>query len=373
MTKEPLSYNSIDAAGLNTILVRYQDRNHEDLITDFEVLASTRLLNKPAVAVSSGTAALHLALVSLGIGRGDYVVVPTFSYVAAVNPVLYLGAKPVWIDAEERTWNLCPDLLEKALRKFNTHSKRIKAIIAVHNYGVPAEMDKIMKLSRQYSVPVIEDAAEAWGASINGKPCGIIGDIGVFSFNNNKTVTAFGGGLVTTRSTKLEKRVRFLAAQARLPKPYYVFDEIGYNYRMSPLIAAYGLLQLERDAFSVHKRRQVFQQYASYLSNVHGLTWAEELDGHIASRWLSAFRYPNQTRLKRFIKSADSQGIEIRIGWNPLHKMKHVAKFPRFLNGTAEALFNEVLCLPSGVNQSDNEQQKVINELLNNLGYKRAI
>ncbi len=373
MPKEPLSYNSIDVAGLNTILVKYQDRNHEDMITDFEALASSRLMNKPAVAVSSGTGALHLALASLDIGVGDYVAVPTFSYVAAVNPVLYLGAKPVWIDAEERTWNLCPDLLEEALRKFDKRPKRIKAIIIVHNYGVPADMDKIMKLSRQYAVPVIEDAAEAWGASINGKPCGVIGDIGVFSFNNNKAVTAFGGGLVTTRNTKLEKRVRLLTSHARLPKSYYLFDEVGYNYRMSSLTAAYGLLQLEQDRASVTKRQHVFEQYSRQLSKIQGLTWAKELDGHIASRWLSAFRYTHQTHLKRFVKLADNQGIEIRVGWNPLHRMKHLAKSPKFLNGTAEALFKEVVCLPSGANLSDKTQQKVIDEMMGGLGYKGAI
>lgn len=347
MPKEPLSYNSIDAAGLNTILVKYQDRNHEDLITDFEALASTRLMNKPAVAVSSGTAALHLALASLGIGAGDYVAVPTFSYVAAVNPVLYLGAKPVWIDAEERTWNLCPDLLEEALRKFNTRSKRIKAIIVVHNYGVPADMDKIMKLSRQFSIPVIEDAAEGWGASIKGKPCGSIGDIGVFSFNNNKTVTAFGGGLVTTHDVKLAKRVKLLSAQARLPKSYYVFDEIGYNYRMNPLTAAYGLLQLEQDVANVSNRQSVFARYCEYFAQIQKISWAQDLEGNTSSRWLSAFRYSNRKKVKEFVELSNNQDIEIRLGWNPLHKMKHLAGFPKFLGGVSETLFKEVICMPS--------------------------
>jgi len=347
VNKVPLSYNSIDVAGLHKVLLNYQHRNHEDLVIDFEKLASSRLLNRPVVAVSSGTAALHLALAVLGIGPGDLVVVPTFSYVASVNPVLYVGAKPVWVDSEETTWNLCPGLLEEALRKFNTRSKRIKAIIVVHNYGVPADMEKIMRLAKQYGVPVIEDAAEAWGASIQGKPCGTVGDIGVFSFNNNKTITAFGGGLLTTSNAKWEKRARLLAAQARLPKPYYVFNEVGYNYRMSPLTAAYGLLQLEQDSLSVGNRKRIFANYCKQFSTIHGLSWAQELEGHVASRWLSAFRYSGRNKVKEFVKSADNQGIEIRIGWNPLHRMKHLAGFPKFLNGTSEMLFGEVFCLPS--------------------------
>lgn len=346
MPKEPLSYNSIDVAGLHRVLQNYQGRNHEDLIVDFEKLTS-HLLKRPTIAVSSGTAALHLALAALGIGPGDLVVVPTFSYVASVNPVLYLGATPVWIDSEEATWNLCPELLAEALQKFKSRSKRIKAIIVVHNYGVPANMEKIMRLAKQYGVPVIEDAAEAWGASIKGKPCGTRGDIGVFSFNNNKTVTAFGGGLLTMNNAKWEKRIRYLAVQARLAKPYYLFDEVGYNYRMSPLTAAYGLVQVGQDALKVENRQRVFEQYSKRLSLVQGLTWAKEWEGHSASRWLSAFRYANRNQVNNFIESADNQGIEIRIGWNPLHKMKHLSGFPRFLNGTSETLFREVFCLPS--------------------------
>lgn len=347
MYKEHLSYNPIDVAGLHKVLLNYQDRNHEELVTDFEKLASSRLLNKPVVALSSGTAALHLALAALGIGSGDQVIVATFSYVATVNPVLYARATPIWVDAEEKTWNLCPELLAEALRKSNARFKRIKAIIVVHNYGVPADMEKIIRLAKKYGVPVIEDAAEAWGASIHGRPCGTLGDIGVFSFNNNKTVTAFGGGLLTTDNSKLEKRVRLLSAQARLPKSYYLFDEVGYNYRMSPLTAAYGLFQMEKDALSVDNRQQVFAQYCKQLSTIPGLSWAQELEGHVASRWLSAFRLSKSKGVKEFLKSADNQGIEIRIGWNPLHRMRHLSGFPKFLNGTSEMLFKEVFCLPS--------------------------
>lgn len=369
MYKIPLSYNTIDAKGLQEVLLKYQDRHHEQLVFDFEKLASSRLLNKPVVALSSGTAALHLALAALDIGPGDYVAVPTFAYVASVNPVVYVGATPVWIDSESTTWNLCPELLEHALRKFNTRTKRIKTIMVVHNYGVPADMGKILNLARQYGVPVIEDAAEAWGASINKQPCGTVGDIGVFSFNNNKSITAFGGGLITTSKAKWEKRVRLLATQARLPKPYYVFDEVGYNYRMSPLTAAYGLLEVQQDTKCVNNRKRVFEHYLSQLSTIQGLTSAIELQGHVSSRWLSAFRFLGRTRVKGFLKVADSQGIEIRIGWNPLHRMKHLSGFPKVLNGTSEALFQEVFCLPSGENLSSMTQEKVISELKKSLGY----
>jgi len=345
--KHPLSYNQIDAQGLHEVLMKYQHRNHEEIVVDFEKLASSQLLKRPVVAVSSGTAALHLALATLGIGPGDLVAVPTFSYVASVNPVLYTGAKPVWIDSEEITWNLCPELLEQALRKFNARSKRIKAIIVVHNYGVPADMVKIMRLAKAYKVPVIEDAAEAWGASIKGRPCGTVGDIGVFSFNNNKTVTAFGGGLLTTSNTRWEKRARLLSSQARLPKAYYLFDEVGYNYRMSPLVAAYGLLQLPQGELLVAERQEIFSRYCEAFKDHPAISWAQPLPGDIASRWLSAFRCRNRKKLQEFLKSCHNKEIEIRVGWNPLHRMRHMEGFPKFLNGISEILFKEVFCLPS--------------------------
>jgi dTDP-4-amino-4,6-dideoxygalactose transaminase len=348
--KHPLSYNPIDAEGLHTVLLKYQHRNHDELVVDFEKLASSQLLSRPVLAVTSGTAALHLALAALGIGPGDLVVVPTFSYIAAVNPVLYLGAKPVWIDSEETTWNLCPELLSEALRKFNLKSKRIKAIIVVHNYGVPADMDKIMRLAKQYRVPVIEDAAEAWGASIKGRPCGTVGDMGIYSFNSNKTVTAFGGGLLTTSNSKWEKRARLLASQARLPKSYYLFNEVGYNYRMSPLVAAYGLLQLQQADQLVSERQETFSNYCAVFKDHPTISWANPLAGDVASRWLSAFRFKPQPQAnpRKLYKQLEKAGLEVRRGWSPLHTMKHLSAYPVTDTKNSKRLFKEVICLPSG-------------------------
>lgn len=348
MHKHPLSYNQIDAQGLHEVLLKYQNRNHEELVHDFEKAASSHLLNNPVVGVSSGTAALHLALATLNIGPGDLVVVPTFSYVASVNPVLYTGAKPVWIDSEETTWNLCPELLSQALKKFNARSKRIKAIIVVHNYGVPANMKEIMKLAKLYRVPVIEDAAEAWGSSINGKPCGIVGDIGVFSFNNNKTVTAFGGGLLVTSNSKWEGRARFLASQARLPKPFYLFNEAGFNYRISPLIAAYGLLQMQQTSILVSQRQEIFSSYCAAFKGHPNISWAKTLPGDVASRWLSAFRFSSPLSPQKISQKLEKEGLEVRRGWNPLHTMKHLAAFPTIKSNNSDHLFKEVICLPSG-------------------------
>lgn len=348
MHKHPLSYNQIDAQGLHTVLLKYQHRNHEELVHDFEKAASVQLLNNPVVGVASGTAALHLALATLNIGPGDLVAVPTFSYVASVNPVLYTGAKPLWIDSEETTWNLCPELLAQALKKFNTKSKRIKAIIVVHNYGVPANMKKIMALAKRYSVPVIEDAAEAWGASINGRPCGTTGDIGVFSYNNNKTVTAFGGGLLVTANSKWEKRARFLASQARLPKPFYLFNEVGFNYRISPLIAAYGLLQMQQTPMLVSQRQEVFSNYCDAFKDNPGISWAKTIPGDVASRWLSAFRFSSPLKPQKICQKLEKSGIEVRRGWNPLHTMKHLSAYPVIQSKIAEKLFQKVICLPSG-------------------------
>ncbi len=348
MLKHPLSYNQIDIQGLHDVLLNYQHRNHEEIVFDFEKATSSQLLNRPVVAVSSGTAALHLALAALNIGAGDLVAVPTFSYVASVNPVLYTGAKPVWIDSEETTWNICPELLAKALKKFNTKSKRIKAIIVVHNYGVPANMKEIMALAKRYAVPVIEDAAEAWGASINGRPCGSVGDIGVFSFNSNKTVTAFGGGLLTTLNSKWEKRTRFLASQARLPKSFYLFDEAGFNYRMSPLTAAYGLVQMKQSQHLVVKRQEIFTRYSQAFKNHPKISWAHPLEGDVASRWLSAFRFGTSLIPQKIAQSLENAGFEVRRGWNPLHTMKHLSAYPAINSNLSERLFQEVICLPSG-------------------------
>jgi dTDP-4-amino-4,6-dideoxygalactose transaminase len=347
--KYPLSHNHIDAQGLHEVLLKYQHRNHEEIIIDFENRTSAQLLNRPTVAVASGTAALHLALAALGIGPGDLVVVPTFSYVASVNPVLYVGAKPVWIDSEESTWNLCPELLTKALKKFNARSKRIKAIVVVHNYGVPANMDKIMPLAKKYKIPVIEDAAEAWGASCQGKPCGTVGDIAVFSFNNNKTVTAFGGGLLSTSNPKWEKRIRLLAAQARLPKPYYLFDEMGFNYQISPLVAAYGLVQVNQTNALIAKRQDTFDRYCAAFKKIPAISWAKTLPGDTASRWLPAFRFKGLGR--KLSTELIKNGFEVRRGWNPLHTMPHLSSHSIIRSEVAEKLFREVICLPdeSGV------------------------
>lgn len=343
MYKVPLSYNEIDYKDYADLLKKYAGRNHEEIITDFEKAASTELLNRPVVAVSSGTAALHLALAVLGIKKGDMVVVPTFAYVAVINPVLYVGAIPVWVDSEMQTWNLDPGLLEKALKKYG---RKIKAIIVVHNYGVPAQMEAILKLAKRHRVPIVEDAAEAWGATVRGKPCGTIGDIGVFSFNNNKTVTAFGGGLVVMRSIRMAERVRLLASQARLPEPYYKFDELGYNYRISPLIAAYGLLQISRTSELIAKRKSVFEAYCKFFKANSNVSWATQMKDHEASRWLPSFLFIKSTQLNKWIKELDNQGIEIRRGWNPLHRMKHLEDFPVFLNGNSKLLFEGAVCLP---------------------------
>lgn len=350
MYKHPLSYNQIDAQGLHEVLLKYQHRNHEELIYDFERITSSKLLSSSVVAVSSGTAALHLALATLNIGPDDLVVVPTFSYVASVNSVLYTGAKPVWIDSEEKTWNLCPELLARALKKFNTRSKRIKAIIVVHNYGVPANMKEIIRLAKQYDVPVIEDAAEAWGATVGGKQCGTIGDIGVFSFNNNKTVTAFGGGLIVTSNSKWEKRARLLASQARLPKSFYLFEEVGFNYRISPLMAAYGILQMQKSQNLVAQRQEIFSTYCEAFKDRLNISWAQTQSGDVASRWLSAFRFASPLKPQEICKKLEKKGIEVRRGWNPLHTMKHLAAYPTIKSNESEYLFKEVICLPSGAN-----------------------
>ena len=251
----PLSYSSIDSAELSRVLQRFEGEPHEAIINEFENRIGELTSSPYVVALNSGTAAIHMALKALGVTEGDKVPVSTFTYVGSVNPILYLSANPIFIDNEETTWNLDPDLLEKCLKDFSAKGKLPKAMIVVHGYGMPAKMDEISMISKNFGVPIVEDAAEALGGNYHGQALGSISDVGILSFNNNKSLTTFGGGALLTKSRTIYERVKFWATQARESLPFYEHKEVGYNYRMSPLNAACGLAHSGEVSSMVSNRR----------------------------------------------------------------------------------------------------------------------
>ncbi|MBN8575737.1 MAG: aminotransferase class I/II-fold pyridoxal phosphate-dependent enzyme [Cytophagales bacterium] len=355
----PLSYNSINSEALAQVLHKFEGRHHQEIIASLEANLAHQLKVNHVVAVNSGTAAIHLALQAIGVQPHNYVLAPTFTYVATVNPVLYLQARPVLIDCEDKTWNLDPNLLETALRDLKSKGIRPSCLIVVHTYGTPALLDDILTLASKYEVPVVEDAAEALGATLNKKPVGTYGRVGVYSFNNNKAVTSFGGGAVVTNDGLLASRVRFLAAQARKNAPFYLHEEPGFNYSINPLAAAYLLSQLTDLKNITDARRTVFQNYCNGLKNA-GLIFQEEREGAFSARWLSTFLTKSEVVKSRLEESLQKAGIETRPLWNPMHEQPLYRDAISFQNGNARQFFNTGICLPSGNTLSQESQSKVI-------------
>jgi sugar O-acyltransferase (sialic acid O-acetyltransferase NeuD family) len=304
-----------------------------------------------AVALSSGTAALHLALVLLGIGEGDTVICPTFTFAATANPVLYQKAIPVFVDCEPSSWNLDLDFLEQAIADQITKGKKPKAIIAVHNYGMPIQMTPLLHMARQYEIPVIEDAAEAVGSTYQGRSTGTFGLMGVYSFNGNKIITTGGGGALVSAHSPWIAEAKFLATQACDQAPYYQHSVVGYNYRLSNVLAAIGLAQLEKLSERVTQRRAVFEYYRSHLSDMPGIRFQEEGEDCLSNRWLSCIAFEDEQaheKVTRIRQALQNVGIEARYLWKPLHRQPVFKDYPYYGNRIAEELFNQGLCLPSG-------------------------
>ena len=345
----PLSYNAIDIPALTGVLQRYEGKPHHQLVADFEAALRQASGAPEVVALNSGTAALHLALRLLGVGPGDTVAVATFTYVASVSPVIYCGATPVFIDSEEETWNMDAGLLERALDELARQGRKPKAIIVVHAYGMPARMAELMAVAARWEIPIIEDAAEAFGSTIDGRWAGTLGAMGIYSFNNNKAMTTFGGGALLLPDGRLAEQARFLATHAREDKPYYHHDVAGYNYAINPLAAAYGLGQVGQAARLVGLRRKIFETYGKELKEIPTLTWQKERAGVESSRWLTTVRLKTNLS-ERVLALLMGQGdYEIRRVWKPMHLQPLFAGAKAHLSGVAEALFNEGLCLPSGM------------------------
>ncbi len=319
-------------------------------------------------ALSSGTAAIHLALIILGVEQGDEVICSSFTFSGTCNPILYLKATPVFIDSERDTWNMDPELLEEAIRdRIKKTGKKPKAIITVHLYGMPAKIDAIMRIARQYEIPVIEDAAEALGSEYQGKKLGTFGDVGVYSFNGNKIITTSGGGALVSENDTWIGKAKFLATQARDPAPHYEHSEVGYNYRLSNICAGIGRGQLLVLDERVNQRRGVYKYYYETLQNLPGIAFLEEPDGFFSNRWLTTILVdPAETEditCEDLRLALEKENIESRPLWKPMHLQPVFKNFPYYGKNISGDLFKTGICLPSGSDLRHEDLDRVISRL----------
>lgn len=316
-----------------------------------------------AAAVSSGTAALHLALQLVGVGSGDEVFCSTLTFAATANPIIYLGAKPVFIDSDRISWNMNPELLQEALQKRAYFGKLPKAVILVHLYGQSADIEPILQVCDQYNIPLIEDAAEALGATYKGLCPGTFGRIGIYSFNGNKIITTSGGGMLVSDDDQLVMKAKFLATQARDPAPHYQHSEIGYNYRLSNVLAGIGRGQLQVLNERVAARRRNFEIYQSALGDLPGIEFMPEANFGHSTRWLTALTVATEAfgADREYIRlQLAKEQIEARPVWKPLHLQPVFSECECIGGEVGEDLFMRGLCLPSGSNLTDEDLERVI-------------
>lgn len=319
---------------------------------------------KHAAALTSGTSAIHLGLIMLGVQAGDEVICQSFTFSASANPISYLGAIPVFVDSEESTWNMSPHYLRMAIENRLAKGKTPKAIIPVHLYGMPANMPEIMKIANEYNIPVIEDAAEGLGSHINGKMLGTFGQIGVLSFNGNKIITTSGGGALISDQKEYVEEARFLATQARDNAPHYQHSKIGYNYRMSNICAGIGRGQMEVLNDRIAQRRANFEYYKRELAGIEAIQFINEPQGYFSNRWLSAILInKNSKNVDREVVrlALEKDNVESRPLWKPMHLQPVFSGAQYFGDNVSETLFNNGLCLPSGSNLSEEDLNRVVN------------
>lgn len=333
-----------------------------------------------AAALSSGTAALHLGLILLGVDDGDIVLCQSMTFSASANPIVYQGAIPVFIDSEPDTWNMCPIALEKAILSIQgkesikigstsrQSSGKIKAILPVHLYGMPAKMEEITAIAAKYQIPILEDAAEALGSTYQSKPCGSFGKLGVLSFNGNKIITTSGGGALIGNDEALINKARFLATQARDPAPHYQHSHIGYNYRLSNVLAGIGRGQMEVLNQRVQKRREIFDRYRIFFKDIPGVKLQEEPSSrYFSNHWLTAVLIdPNLTGgldREHVRLHLEKVNIEARPLWKPMHLQPIFEDYPYFGGDCCEHLFRDGLCLPSGSNLTEGDLERIFTSL----------
>ncbi|TBW26440.1 DegT/DnrJ/EryC1/StrS aminotransferase family protein [Gramella sp. KN1008] len=321
-------------------------------------------------ALSSGTAALHLALILLGVDRGDEVICQSMTFAASANPIVYLGAKPVFVDSEEDTLNICPEQLEIAIKDRIALGKKPKAIIAVHLYGMPYKVDEINSIAKRYDIPVIEDSAEALGSKYKDDYCGTFADYSILSFNGNKIITTSGGGALITKDLQAKKKAIFLATQARDDAPHYQHSEIGYNYRLSNICAGIGRGQMQVLDKRVEARREMFQFYVNLFHKIKGVRVFEEpSNNYFSNHWLTVIEVDelktDGISREELRKCLESENIESRPLWKPMHMQPVFKEYPYYGTGIAERMFKNGLCLPSGSNLTDNDRIRIKEAILN--------
>lgn len=325
--------------------------------------------NVYVAALSAGTAALHLALIILGVKRDDEVICQSFTFSASANPITYVGANPVFIDSEPETWNMCPKALEEAIVEGDKNRKKPKAIIVVHLYGMPAKMDEIMAVANKYQIPVIEDAAEALGSKYKNRKCGTFGEMSLLSFNGNKIITTSGGGALVCKTKEQKEKTVFLSTQARDNAPHYQHSEIGFNYRMSNISAGIGRGQMEVLTDRISQRRKNYEFYTELFKDFEGITvFTEPSEDYFSNHWLSAIVIDSEkagfSREDLRLKFLE-ENIESRPLWKPMHMQPVFADAPYFGRKVAETLFENGLCLPSGSNMTDEERERIKAVVLN--------
>jgi dTDP-4-amino-4,6-dideoxygalactose transaminase len=335
----------------------------------FESKLSTLLSNKYVAAVNSGTSAIHLALILAGVQKDDIVFCQSFTFSASANPIVYLGAIPVFIDSEFDTWNMCPTLLEDAIKKYIKINKKPKAIIPVHLYGMPAKMKEIIDIANKYDIIVIEDSAEALGSYQDNQPCGTFGNFSILSFNGNKIITTSSGGALVSNDIELINKAKFLATQARDPEPHYQHSHIGYNYRMSNVLAAIGVGQLDVLESHVNLRRNNYNFYNDKLSKLPGVSFQQEYNNSYSNRWLSCILI--DTKISKKINreiirlELEKENIESRPLWKPMHLQPIFSKYDFFGNNISQQLFDQGLCLPSGSNLGKEQLNRICDIIIN--------
>jgi len=311
-------------------------------------------------ALSSGTAAIHLALVLLGVELGDEVICQSLTFSASANPIVYQGATPIFVDSEKDTWNICPEQLEIAIKDRILNGKKPKAIIAVHLYGMPYNVDRINEIAKNYEIPVVEDSAEALGSRYNNIKCGTFGDISVLSFNGNKIITTSGGGALISKNKNIKNKAVFLATQARDNDVSYLHSNIGYNYRMSNVVAGIGRGQMTILDSHVAKRRYNFNYYKAQLDSIDEIEFLNEPKDYFSNRWLSCILTPNFETREALRVLLEKDNIETRPLWKPMHQQPIFKKVPSYLNGVSDDLFERGLCLPSGSNLTETELNRTV-------------
>lgn len=337
----------------------------------FEKEIASYVGTKGAAAVSSGTAAIHLALQLLEVSAGDIVFCSTFTFIASANPIIYQGATPVFIDSELDTWNMSPVALQTAFEEALAKDKLPKAVIVVNLYGQSAKMDELASICDQYGVPIIEDAAESLGSTYKGKKSGTLGRFGIYSFNGNKIITTSGGGMLVSNDLEALDKARFLATQARDQAPHYQHSQVGYNYRLSNILAGVGRAQLEVLDERVESRRNIFNLYREKLGHLESIEFMPEMSGTFSNRWLTTILvHENEfnVTVSSIIKELAKKNIEARPLWKPLHLQplfEGMQIYSHTEQNVSEYLFNKGLCLPSGSNMTEEDQMKVIDTILN--------